>query len=273
MSNLFVRVSKSVTKLVLPHHVRHAIRKRFSAKSLSQPPACPPLWVDRLQPEKLDLIDVAVRQFAPQSFADLGGVWNVDGGYSFYALERHGVPRGTLVDFTITDAVRDRQKFHPGLRPLTGSFSDPAVVRQVGRVDMVMLFYVLLHQVDPDWDAVLRMYAPQTSYFLIVNPQYQLNKTLRLIDCGPTEYFRHVPHAPDEPDYRLAFTDLDAMDPIVNKPYRTSPTIWQWGITDDDLTAVMKSVGFRLEYYQTGKQWPMAHVRSNAFLFRKVRDE
>jgi len=278
-------MSKSVAKSVIPYGMRHAVRKKFPAMPAAahmfppainyapavKPPEREPLWLRRLEPDKLNLIDVAVRRFRPQSFADLGGVWNVDGGYSFYALEQHGIPRGALVDYTITEPVRDRQRFHPEFRLLTGSFGSPKVAQQVGPVDMVMMFYVLLHQVDPDWDEVLRLYAPQTSHFLIVNPQYDLPKTLRLLECGPVDYFRHVPHSSDEPDYRRAFADLDQLDPNLGRPYRTSPSIWQWGITDHDLIAVVESLGFKLEYYQTGKQWPMLHVQSNAFLFRKTR--
>ena len=285
MSNLLVKMSKSVAKSVIPYGVRHAIRKKFPAMSAthlspatlgSRPAAEPPqlgsLWLDRLQRDKLNLIDVAVRRFRPQSFADLGGVWGVDAGYSFYTLEHHGIARGTLVDYQITEAVRDRQRFHPGFRLLTGPFGSPEMARHVGPVDMVMMFYVLVHQADPNWDEVLQMYATQTSHFLIVNPQYDLPTTLRLIDCEPADYFRHVRLTRADSPYREAFADLDQIDPAVNKPYRTSPTLWQWGITDGDLIATVRSLGFKLEYYQTGLVWPMPHVQSNAFLFRKTRN-
>jgi hypothetical protein len=37
---------------------------------------------------KLDLIDFAFTLQGALSFSDLGGVWGVDGGYTFYALEK-----------------------------------------------------------------------------------------------------------------------------------------------------------------------------------------
>ncbi|MEI6502812.1 MAG: hypothetical protein WCP21_17520, partial [Armatimonadota bacterium] len=48
--------------------------------------------------DKIDLIDLAFSRFDLHSFADLGGVWGVEGGYTFHALEKHDVSAAALVD-------------------------------------------------------------------------------------------------------------------------------------------------------------------------------
>jgi hypothetical protein len=45
----------------------------------SQPPPS-------LVQSKLDMIDFVLNRLRVQSFADLGGVWGVEAGYTFYAL-------------------------------------------------------------------------------------------------------------------------------------------------------------------------------------------
>jgi hypothetical protein len=55
-----------------------------------------------LNPDKKQLIDFARERLNMTSFADLGGVWHVDGGYSFYAMDHHAIKTGVLVDLEFT---------------------------------------------------------------------------------------------------------------------------------------------------------------------------
>jgi hypothetical protein len=114
-------------------------------------PDAPPL-----HPIKLRVIDAAFERGDVRSVADLGGVWAVDGGYTFHALERHEPERAVLVDESVTPATAERARRHPQLEIVEGGFGDPAIAERVGRVDAVIMFDVLLHQVDPDWDEVMR---------------------------------------------------------------------------------------------------------------------
>src|SRR5271154_4149985 len=108
---------------------------------------------------KKQLIDFACEELGMRSFADLGGVWNVDAGYTFYALQRQQVDRAVIVDTDFTPKVLERQKKYPGLRIVKGNFGQSTVRDQIGRVDGVFFFDTLLHQVKPDWDEILGMYA------------------------------------------------------------------------------------------------------------------
>jgi len=106
------------------------------------------------------VIERAFERCRVRSFADLGGVWAVDGGYTFFALERFDIERAYLVDEDHTDAVRERAEGFTGLELVTANFGARTTADRLGSVDAVILFDVLLHQVAPDWDEILELYAP-----------------------------------------------------------------------------------------------------------------
>ena len=228
---------------------------------------------DRLVSAKLDLIDYACQRFPIRTVADLGGVWMVDGGYSFYALEQGGVEKAFLVDTDFTPAVHARRERQPGMEIIQGNFGDPDTAAAVGEVDAIFLFDVLLHQVAPDWDEVLALYAPRTRLFLIYNQQFTaLPHTVRLLDLGREEYFRHVPHSPDEGPYLSLFEKLNEIHPQHQRPYRDIHNVWQWGIVDADLTAKMRELGFEQVYFKDLGRFADTHSFENhAFIFQKFQ--
>lgn len=222
-----------------------------------------------LQSLKLDLLDWSVAELGLTSFADLGGTWAVEAGYTFHLLRRTEVERGVLVDSGITASVRDRAKGFPQLRLIDGFFGDPAVVDAVGEVDALILFDVLLHQVDPDWDEVLRRYAGTVKAMIIVNPQYvAADHTVRLLDLGKDCYLANVP--PEQ--IPVDFDTLDEIDQRYARPFRDIHEIWQWGITDADLIATMTSLGYTLVRLHNAGRWRgMANFDNVGFVF--VRDD
>ncbi|HJY80207.1 MAG TPA: hypothetical protein VKK81_03885 [Candidatus Binatia bacterium] len=233
------------------------------------------LWLYRQRRGKRRLIDFACERLQIRSFADLGGVWGVDGEYTFYAMETHRIETAFLVDISSTETLTERKKRYPGLKIISGNFGEDGVARQIGRVDAVLLFDVLLHQVNPDWDEILDLYASRTKCFLIFNPQYFASKsTVRLLDLGEEEYFRNIPHTKDEEPYKTVFEKMYEIHPRPQyqqrRIYRDIHDIWQWGIVDDDLTAKMKSLGFSLQYFRNhGKFNNLANFENHAFAFSK----
>jgi hypothetical protein len=225
---------------------------------------------ENLDINKRQLIDFAC-QLGMHSFADLGAVWNVDGGYTFYAMERRNVQKAVIVDTNITPAVLARQKKHPGLKIITADFGQRTTLDEVGKVDGVLFFDTLLHQVNPNWDEVLEMYARIADIFVIFNQQYtNFTKATRLLELGREEYFRNVPHRADEEPYPTYFRDLDAIHPEHKKPYRDIHNIWQWGITDTALIAKMKDLGYKMQFYKNCGQWGhLRNVENHAFIFTK----
>lgn len=220
---------------------------------------------------KLDIIDFAIKRLGVRSFADLGGVWGVAAGYTFYALDR-GAAEGVLVDTHPTETVLERAQNYPNLRVIRGNFGTERVAAQVGQVDAVFLFDILLHQVSPDWDRILELYANQVQCFLIYNPQWVgRGRRVRLLDLGEEEYFRNVPHSSDEGIYAGLFAKLDTPHPDHDgRRLRDVHHIWQWGIADSDLLEKVEELGFRFRFFTNDGQFGrLGNFENHAFVFSR----
>ena len=196
----------------------------------------------------MDAIDFAVREVGITSFADLdaGATY---GEHALYAMDRPACERaladartargrGQLLDVIEHAAER------PGLRVVDGDALDRDTIAEIGEVDAVFLFNVLLHTVAPDWDRVLEIYAAATSCFVIANPQWRVGaETVRLIELGRDRYLETVPSSAANSDL---FERLDEWSSAEQRP-RDSRTVWQWGITDTDLKAKLEELGFGVD--------------------------
>lgn len=229
--------------------------------------------LDRVRPEKKGLIDHAFRLGGPlpRSFADLGGVWGVEGAYTFYTLSNYDVDSAVLVDTDFTETVRENGKSFANLRLVEGDFGTPSIVEQVGDMDLLIMFDVLLHQANPDWDTVLKLYLDQARCVIVYNQQWtDGDRSVRLVDLGRKEYFRNVPHTEDEPGYDQLFTHMNEVHPESNRPWRDLHGLWQWGITDHDLLQLMETQGFDLGYRQNfGPFGKLTNFEDHGFLFQK----
>jgi hypothetical protein len=144
-----------------------------------------------LRKDKVQLIDFAFRRFGARSFADLGGVGKVDGGYTFYTLDEHRPERGVLADVR-AGYLKDRAEGYPALDLVEGNFGEEAVAERVGSVDALYLFAVLLHQGHQgaaNWDDILELYADRARLFLVHNPQWTgSEESVRLSEFAREEY-------------------------------------------------------------------------------------
>lgn len=224
--------------------------------------------------EKVDLLDHAVWKFGIKSFGELGCSWGVDGGYGFHLLDNHEIRRAVQVDAHISDTMRTRARSHPQLAQLQRLFGEPAVPELVGEVDAIILYDVLLHQVKPDWDEILEMYAPWTRHFIIYNQQWVKGPdTVRLLDLGKEEYFESVPAgSAGFTSYIDIYENLD--QPIPNGPpgrvRRDHLGLWQWGITDGDLIKLGQQLGFRLQHFANhGSAFGIANIENHSFILSR----
>lgn len=222
---------------------------------------------------KKKLIDTAFRMLPvpPRSFADLGGVWGIDGAYSFYTLNTYPIDRAFLNDTDMMPTVREKQGAGKHLLLIEDDFGKRSTAERIGKVDAVYLFDVLLHQVNPDWNEILRLYAEQTSSCLIYNQQFIAGtNTVRLPDLGREESLEHVPMEPDSPGYKNLFERPYAMHPRYHKPYHDVHNVWQWRITDDDFVMVLEQLGFRPLYRKNhGRFNVFESFENHAFLFTR----
>lgn len=225
--------------------------------------------------DKKDLIDYAFRRCSapPATFADLGGIWGVDGIYSFYTLDRYDVTRAYLFDTDVSDRFAERAPAYPPLQAVEGDFGDFDFVKsRMPWADVVFFFDVLLHQVKPDWDEILAFYAERCRVFVIHNPQFlAAEKTVRLLDLGEEAYFSNVPHVRSESPYKELFENMYEMHPRHKRIWRDVHHVWQWGITDQDLIDAAEKPGFNLRYYKNCGRWgTLKNFECHGFVFEKL---
>jgi hypothetical protein len=216
------------------------------------------------------VIDYCFERLGADSFADLGGVWGIDGAYARYAADAHSPARGVVVDEAFTERYLELERKLPHLTHVPGNFGDRAVAERLGEVDVVFLFDVLLHQVAPDWDEVLEIYAPLCRRFAIVQPQWNGPETVRLLELGEAEYLASIPKRDDAHGsiYDGLFERLDEQNERRGRPWRDVHDIWQWGITDRDLTDRMAALGFGLRFFENTGPWHgLERFHESAFVF------
>jgi hypothetical protein len=222
---------------------------------------------------KLRTIDFCFEQLGCQSFADLGGVWGIDGAYARYAADAHEPERGVVVDENFTDRYLELERKLPALAHVGGNFGDRDVAAQIGQIDAAMFFDDLLHQVNPNWDEILEIYAPITQRFAIVQPQWNGSETVRLLDLGEEAYLAAIPKREDAHGsiYDGLFDRLDETNETRGRPWRDVHDIWQWGITDRDLIARMAELGFGVRYFENTGAWQgLERFHDAAFVFDRA---
>ncbi len=204
-----------------------------------------PLDTPRAAP-KLALIDTAFERFAPRSMVDLGGVWAVEGAYTFHAVREHALDAATLVDELVHPEL-ERRAARLGVRTVRGNFGDPEVQARVGVAELVLFYDILLHQVGPDWDELLATWSGHARAVAISCPVFRGEQTLRLPDLSAGDYLDLVP---DQENHRLLHSRLDEQHPERGRPWRDVHDVWQWAITDHDLRATMGRLGFELAMFE-----------------------
>lgn len=226
-----------------------------------------------LNPAKLRVIDYCAEQLGTRSYADLGGIWAVDGGYVRYAADVHGAQRALIVDEDFTEGYLQAERKLPNLTHLRGNFGDREVIESLGQVDVALFFDVLLHQVAPDWDELLELYAPHVRAFAIVQPQWNGEQTVRLLELGEAEYLASIPagEAGHGSIYDGLFSRLDEVNEQRGRRWCDVHDIWQWGVTDDDLCARMRALGFGLRLYENTGPWRgLERFHEGVFVFDRA---
>ncbi len=220
--------------------------------------------------DKLRLVDRAFATVRPRanSFSDLGGVWKVNAAYSRYTLRKHKPERGVLVDTDFPPGLKEKLSRLDQLEIIQGDFTAASTLVRIGRVDIVYLFDVLLHQANPSWDEVLRRYAPLCSCLVIFNQQFLGGgETLRLTDLPLEEYKRLAPRGRDAL-YEHMYAHAAEIHPVYGKPWRDIHHFFQWGITDRDLRAHMQKLDFTEVFFANYGQFSdLPMFENHGFIF------
>ena len=207
-------------------------------------------------PDKIELVLKAFKDNDVKTFADLGACWGVNGAYTNAALLSFKIARAYVVDTHPTNISRERlAPFGKKVKFLQGEFGYPEVYNKISEIDAVLLFDVLLHQANPDWNDILSIYAKKARVFVIFNQNFLGPKTLRLTDLGAKNYARIVPKRRAERDQELPksvrqiFENLDQIVPGLTKTYRDAHCHGQWGITNEDLILTMSRLGYQMKFF------------------------
>lgn len=203
-----------------------------------------------IKEHKAELIDKAFNVCKIASIADLGACWGVNGGYTFHALSNYPISTAFIVDGKITELTRLRSKDYKQLELIQTMLGSDAAVEQVGEVDALIIFDVLLHQVSPDWDEFLEKWCSNKKCLIIYNQNWaKSEKTIRFVDRG-LEWFKKNVNYSNPKRLEQWFSKHNEFCEEQGKLYRDIHNYWQWGIVKEDLVNLMSSLGFFLKYEQ-----------------------
>ena len=228
---------------------------------------------EKMVPCKKEVLDYVFLNNEIKSVAELGCVWGVEGVYGRYVASKYGNILVKMVDSHWTKEAKELCSEFSNIITISDNFGNADTPSKIGRVDAIIFFDVLLHQVAPDWDRMLQMYAPFTDFFIIVQPQYNGSPiTVRLLDLGYEEYFANVPHEKEHPTYKNLFDKMFEINTEHgNRIWRDIHNVWQWGITDSDLVYKMDCLGFKLVYQKNGGIWGnLKNWENNSFVFKRI---
>jgi hypothetical protein len=223
--------------------------------------------------KKKEAIDYAFQYLSIESHAELGCIWNIDGAYSLYIANQYKPKRIVMADTHWTEEALKKCRLKKEIEIIQDNFGSEKVVVQTGKIDAIILFDVLIHQVDPNWDRILQMYSQNTNVFIVMEPIFISSPvTVRLLDLGRDEYFRIVPHDPTHPTYSSLFDKMYEMHPEHNRIWRDVHHVWQWGITQHDLLDKMSRLGFELNWLKNhGRFEGLNDFDYTAFAFARKR--
>jgi hypothetical protein len=221
---------------------------------------------------KAEFANRAIRSENIRSLADLGGCWGVNAGYTLDIIARNSIDQAYVVDQRITDLSRQKAAKYPQVHFVEGWFDQRSTAERVPDVDSVLMFDVLLHQVKPDWDDVLALWAKKTKSFIIYNQMwFKDNDTVRFIERG-FEWYRDNVYFTDEQKLAAWFASHGRIDAASGKKQEDRHAFWQWGITPDDLVRRMQELGFKLKARENHGRFPpakQAWIQDEAYVFSR----
>ena len=226
-----------------------------------------------IAPSKANIARRAVAKHNIRSFADLGGCWGVHAGYTLDLLRNYPIDRAYVLDQHLTDLSRERGAEFQQLEFISGMLGDVNLIEKIPQLDALIMFDILLHQVKPDWDEFLRLWAQKARVLIIFNQMWAKDdRTIRFIDRG-REWFKENVYYTNEGNLDKWWDQHGQLDPATGRKVEDMHNIWQFGITHDDLVSHIRSLGFRMDYFEHFGKFAAAKqpwIQNEGFIF--VRD-
>jgi hypothetical protein len=226
-----------------------------------------------LKPAKTALIDMALEKYKIRSIVDLGGCWGVHGGYTFHALDHGKIKKAYIVDGHMTDPTKERAQNYPQLELISGALGDTEIAKKIGNVDAIIMYDIILHQVNPNWDKFLEIWGKQAKHLIIYNQDWTLDaEPVRFIDRGADWYIKNVPSGGEGP-VKNWFAAHDTFNEATKGKLRDVHYFWQWGIPLKSLTKKLEKIGFHIDLAKADTPWSaqFPHIINDSILASKTR--
>ena len=149
-----------------------------------------------------------------------------------------------------SSVLRSSDFFSSRLEIIEADFTTASIITAIGQVDVVILFDVLLHQANPDWNEVLASYSRIADCLVIYNQQFiRGTDAIRLTNLPLEEY---VALASDTryDFYKYVFDHRTEIPPQYKKRWGDIHNLTQWGITDRALREAMRELAFKEVHYE-----------------------
>jgi hypothetical protein len=195
-------------------------------------------WRWRRDPPREELIR---RHCAGRSFADIGAMWQVNGGIAFLA-EECGASSVTAADVMAPTPEYEAEHARRGsaVRFVRGDVHDPEVVRSIGRHQVVWCSGVLYHAPNPL--LTLERLRSVTDELLIL-----ATETLPEVPglAGSCVFFPALSDR-DRPVHAAARPGSGAVG--IDSPFEPSQSYnaWWWGISRSALHGMLRASGFEV---------------------------
>ena len=177
------------------------------------------------------------------------------GGYTFDALSNKNIKKAFIVDGQITNQTRERAKIFNQVELVEGTLGSDETHAKVGKIDAVIMFDILLHQANPNWDLFINKYCSTAKILIIYNQNWiGGDKTVRFIDLGLEKYLELVPHTNKE-NVSTWFKKHEIYNEEQNCLNKNIHNFWQFGITTPDMLNTIFKQGYDLDYFETYGQW------------------
>jgi SAM-dependent methyltransferase len=185
-----------------------------------------------------------IRKYAPgRSFADIGCMWGVNGGYSFLAEEAGAVSVKAVDVFGPTPEFEARHRAcNSSVEFILGDAGHPDTIARIGIADVVFCAGVLYHHPSPfDLLVALRRLCGQT---LILR-----TSTIPEIEGLPNAAVFFPMLGSDERQlWNLSSLGLAKQVGITGEfEPEAGYGNWFWGLTPSCLISLLKSAGFRVD--------------------------
>jgi hypothetical protein len=203
-----------------------------------------------------------VREEVPgKSFVDIGCMWNCNGAYAF-AAEQSGARSVVGVDVISPTAAFEqaRRELKSNVAFIQGDGVSPAVMEQIGQVDVVLCSGVLYHHPSPYHMLVsLRELCRETLILASATiPESRALGQAAVYYPGLSEKHRRI--------WDVARSHGGGKRWAINIPYEPAVgySNWFWGLTPSCIRAMAETAGFRVEEVH------LSHPFARVFLCRTV---